>query len=393
MWVISILLESRDVNTRKIKINFKEFPLADIPEHVNPLMLLYLNNDKNLSGSVNENYARELMELFSLGTHRTDPLSGDRIENYIEYRNDGRRTDGDIYRIARRLTGWRVVPLLAGDGLLYWRSVYSAADHDPTPNEIFEGTPWTFTAQTDEDVVRGIYANHPAAAQHVARRLLMYYLTPQPPEALVLQFAQVIKEANYKLEQPMAQLLSSKAFYHKNYKNTLVKSSFQVAAQIPRILELARNDIGNLNEEVGVNVNFRELDLMSMGYVTTDPPTVFFFPTTQWTSVPTLMATANYVMNLLSDVASTERLSGWSTQTILPAGAAADAQVIDAVAAKIGITLNADQKNQIKFYLNNTYDGTSYRQIAYDNTLAAHQNNKGKYLYWLMAMMPDFLMK
>ncbi len=365
--------------------------LIEIGRH--PLMLFYLNNDKNLNGNVNENYARELMELFSLGTHRLDPATGQLLENYVEFREDGRRTEGDIYRIATRFTGWRVSPLVGGDGLLYWRSVYSAADHDPTPRVIFEGNPWAFTAQTDEDVVRGIFASHPAAATYIATELLKWYVTPEPPKELVNEFARIIKEAQFKLDGPMAMLLSSKAFYHPNYSNKIAKNSFQLGVEIMRGLELARGDIGDQAQEVGVNIQNREADIMSMGFATTNPPTVFYFDRGTWTSNDALMFSSNMVANTLSDTQATGRLTGWSTLSILPPAAANSDEAISFVSARLGVTPNASQFSQTKQFLDRTYNGTTYTNRAYNNTDANHRSGKGVYLYLIMAMWPDFITK
>jgi uncharacterized protein (DUF1800 family) len=365
--------------------------LIEVSRH--PFMLIYLDNDQNLLGNVNENYARELMELFSVGTVRIDPATGQPVENYVEYREGGNRTLGDIYRIATRLTGWRVSPLVGGDGLLYWRSVYSEADHDPVARPIFEGTPHAFMAQSDEDVIRGIFANHPGAPEYIAREMLEWYLTPQPPIELVREFAKLIKAANFKLDGPLAALLGSKAFHHANYKNKLAKNSFQVAVEMARVLELARDDIGAQNLEVGVNIPAREADIVRMGYATTNPPTVFFFPEATWTSAPTLIDTSNYVANLLADTTTIARLTSWSADKTLPVGEKTAIEVTRHVADRLGVTLGGDQLDQIAYYMNNTFAGTTATRRLYDNTILAHRTGKGLPLYQILAMMPEFVLK
>lgn len=358
-----------------------------------PMMLIFLDNNLNLNGNVNENYARELMELFSIGTHRYDAASDQMLENYVEFRGEGNRVDGDIYRIATRLTGWRVSSLVGGDGLLYWRSVYSEADHDPAARVIFEGTPWAFTAQSDEDVVLGIFSHHPSAAQYIARELLEWYLTPNPPHLLVEELAKKIKAANFQLDGPMAELLGSKAFHHDNYKNTVAKTSFQVGVEMIRALGLVRDDIGDQAQEVGITITTRETDITRMGYPTTNPPTVFFFPESTWTSGQTMLDTVNFVANLIADNTAKNRLTDWSPQTILPTGEKTAREVIDYVAARMGVTLNQNQLDQFEYYMNNTYNGTTYTRRLYDNMLAQHRGDKAIYLYQQMMMQPQFLMK
>src|SRR5690348_13701855 len=102
-----------------------------------PAMLRYLNNDANRKGHPNENWARELMELFTMGI--------------------GHYTEDDVKESARALTGWTVA-----DGA--FRAV--AARHDDGPKTILgRDGPWT-----GDDLV-GMLPEQPATADRLARRL------------------------------------------------------------------------------------------------------------------------------------------------------------------------------------------------------------------------------
>jgi len=392
-----------------------------------PMMLLWLSNNQNVLGNVNENYARELQELFTLGTQRIDATTGLPVDNYVEFRNGGNRTLGDIYRIARNISGWRVSPFTDGVGIQRWRGVFSPEDHDPAILPIFEGEPHQFNSSTDSDVVFGILEKHPGAPLFISKEILRWYVTASPPQDLIRTFAQVLVANNYDIDLSLRTLLLSKAFYHDNYKNTVAKNSFQIAVELARTLEMARHDVGSQTLEVGVNVAQREGtpdaegvqpytqgSVARMGYTTTLPSEgVFFFPDANWTRPYTLMETSNLAMLYLLGTTELDRLVdinglGWRAQRVLPAGDYTAAEVIQFVAKKMGVALSADDVDQMVFYMDYNFNpnlGIQYARAKYDNLLNGipselngfsntnHQNNKARYLYVMMAMHPHFLSK
>lgn len=383
--------------------------LIEIGRH--PMMLLWLDNDKNYKGVANENYARELMELFSLGPKRKDLATQSMLDNYVEERG-GSRIDGDIYRIATTFTGWRVTELTDGQGVENWRSVFSTADHDTTVQTIFEGTDWAFSASTDDQVVRGILEKHPGAPIFIAHELIRWYVTANPPDILVRELAKVIKDNNFNLHQPMRILLNSKAFHHPNYKNTVPKNSFKIAVEFTRILELARGGYVHQNNEtleVGVNIPAREDRVTSnMGYSTTDPPTVFFYPDKTWTSPSTIIETGDYYQSIIEDTSSQGRHPKWGlvanyfdgTSTydmytipseVLPTGTVYSPDIVRHIAGKMGVTLNQSQFNQFQQFLDNTYNAGVISPDLYDNRIYWDRRYRGLQLYALMAMLPDFI--
>ncbi len=392
-----------------------------------PMMLLWLSNNQNVLGNVNENYARELQELFTVGTQRFDEATGVLVDNYVEFRNGGNRTLGDIYRIARNISGWRVSPFTDGGGIQRWRGVFSPEDHDPAILPIFEGEPHQFSSSSDSEVVFGILEKHPGAPLFISKEILRWYVTAAPPQELIKTFSQVLVANNYDLDASLRTLLLSKAFYHGNYKNTVAKNSFQVAVELARTLEMARHDIGSQTLEVGININQREGtpdqefvvaytqgSVARMGYTTTLPSEgVFFFPDANWSRPYTLMETANLTTAYLLGSTELARLVdgnglGWMPQRVLPEGDYTAAEVIQFVANKLGVTLSNDDVDQLVYYMDYNYNpnnGIQYTRAKYDNLLNGipseangfsntnHQNNKARYLYVFMAMHPHFLSK
>ncbi len=139
-----------------------------------PQMLLYLNNAQNARGHVNENYAREVMELHTLGVG-----SG--------------YTQADVTNLARALTGLgvdlldqpvRVRPALRAD---VWRQglvVFNPARHDPDPKTVL-GHVLQGRGLDEIDEVITLLADHPATARHVSTELAQYFVADHPPLTLV----------------------------------------------------------------------------------------------------------------------------------------------------------------------------------------------------------------
>jgi len=148
-----------------------------------PAMLAYLDNNLNTRNGGNENYARELLELHSMGV-------------------DGGYTQNDVIRVAKCFTGWT-----------YWGSTgggtgapfngysfrFNANNHDPAAQTLFEGTPQQITIpagpnNSANNISRGelvltALINHPSTARFISRKLLWRFWGESPPEALVTSVA------------------------------------------------------------------------------------------------------------------------------------------------------------------------------------------------------------
>lgn len=136
-----------------------------------PAMLLYLNNAQSRAGQINENYARELLELHTMGVG-----SG--------------YTQTDIQQLARVLTGltvdlrrWPPPPPPPG-GMRDGITLFDPALHDGGPKRVL-GTTITATGMAGIDQATGLACQHPATARRISRRLAQYLLADAPPPAVV----------------------------------------------------------------------------------------------------------------------------------------------------------------------------------------------------------------
>lgn len=163
-----------------------------------PSMLYYLNNQSSRAGSANENYARELFELHTLGR----PAYLNNL--YAQWRKvpgalTGKPTgyiDEDVYEAARSFTGWTVengAGIGGGQTLpKTGRFVYVEAWHDNYQKRVLasEFSPYA-GAMSDGNKVLSLCAKHPATAHYIARKLVKRFITEKPSDDLVSSTAQV----------------------------------------------------------------------------------------------------------------------------------------------------------------------------------------------------------
>ena len=124
-----------------------------------PAMLLYLDQAQSNNRGLNENYARELMELHTLGVN-------------------GGYTQNDVHALARILTGW-TVPIAQGEGFRFAPRL-----HD-TGSKTLMGVQYDNHGISEgEDAIRFL-ARHPATAQRISTRLARFFVADTPPPALV----------------------------------------------------------------------------------------------------------------------------------------------------------------------------------------------------------------
>ena len=169
-----------------------KFPqlLQDISH--DPAMLIWLDSNKNIKGRPNENYAREIMELFSLG-----------VGNY---------TEQDIAEAARAFTGWHT----AGG-----KFVFSPDHHDGGKKTLLGETGnWN-----GDDVVR-ILMRQPAAAMFLVRKMFREFVSEheEAPAALLKPLADRFRDSGYDIRDCLSTMLRSNLFYSDlAYRNRIKK--------------------------------------------------------------------------------------------------------------------------------------------------------------------------
>jgi uncharacterized protein (DUF1800 family) len=167
-----------------------------------PAMIVWLDGNENSKGRPNENYARELFELFSLGV--------------------GHYTEADIKQAARAFTGWHV-----RGGV--FRLLPSEHDDDSKTVLGVSGS------LNGEDVV-GIAVKQTACATFLSGKLLREFVCPEPPADLVSEFAGMLRESGFDLARSMQTLLLSEAMFDPRWYRSRIKSPTELAVGVLRSL-------------------------------------------------------------------------------------------------------------------------------------------------------------
>jgi uncharacterized protein (DUF1800 family) len=214
-----------------------------------PAMLDYLNNQQNFKEHPNENYARELMELFTLG-----------IGNY---------TENDIKQAARAFTGW------GHDGENFF---FRRAQHD-YGIKTFMGRSGNF----DGDDIIDIILQQPACAPYIAQRLLNFFVQDEPEPALCQSLGAVLRENGYDLRPVLTTMFTSKLFYSPSVIGAQIKSPIQLVIGTQRLLNAPQTNLPPVL-----------VALEQMGQVPFAPPNVKGWPGGRtWINTSTLFVRYN----------------------------------------------------------------------------------------------------
>ncbi|MES2308211.1 MAG: DUF1800 domain-containing protein [Verrucomicrobiota bacterium] len=225
--------------------------LLEIARH--PAMLVHLDNQSNVKGHPNENFARELMELFSLG-----------VGNY---------TEEDVQQSARAFTGWTFDHATGQFTFLKDR-------HDEGVKKFFEKE-----GNWNGDQIITMILEHPQSSRFLATKIWSFFAYENPEEELVEEFSQIIRKANFDLKIAFKTLFQSKAFYSAKARGTQVKSPIQLISGTLRLLGL---------EKLSPRLVERSMQLMGMDLI--HPPDVNGWPSGfRWVNTSTLLLRYNFM--------------------------------------------------------------------------------------------------
>jgi uncharacterized protein (DUF1800 family) len=148
---------------------FRDLLLATM---MHPAMLVYLDNERNIANRINENYARELLELHTLGV-------------------DGGYTQADVQEVARLLTGFGLRPLRPvkwspkQQGLVKERGefLFNPKDHDFGTKRVL-GQTIEGSGYAEAETLADLLVAHPATARHIAGKLCQFLVGDDPPREI-----------------------------------------------------------------------------------------------------------------------------------------------------------------------------------------------------------------
>ena len=220
-----------------------------------PAMLVYLNGNQNRKQHPNENFARELMELFTMG-----------VENY---------TEQDVRESARAFTGW--VFARGSDSARFVARLHDA------DGKTFLGRSGNFTG---DDVI-DIIMQQPATASFMARKFLRHFVYDDPEPELIDVVAARFRSMRYDVGDLLNTLLRSDVFYSERAYRSLVKSPIELAVGAMRTVGAT----ASTPRTIGA--------LAAMNQILMRPPNVAGWPGgAQWLNQGTILARLNFLNQL-----------------------------------------------------------------------------------------------
>ena len=245
-----------------------------------PAMIFWLDNHGNHDGAINENWGRELLELFSLGV--------------------GNFSEDDIKDTARAFTGWTIAPKIPRNplGRFYWRFEYKPEDHDEG-EKTFLGHTGNFNGEDIVDIISG----QPATPRFLARHLYRFFVADEPqvpswnvippndPQAIET-LVDAYNDSHGDIRSIMRVLFNSDFF--KNARFAKVKSPAELIVGTVRIA-------GNF-DGFKPGINNLALECGWQGQELLNPPSVESWHTgSEWIDAGVLMRRVNFAARILGD--------------------------------------------------------------------------------------------
>ena len=247
-----------------------------------PAMIYWLDNQTNHKNAPNENWGRELLELFSMG--------------------QGNYTEKDVFECARAFTGWTIKPKIPGIpySRSLWEFEYKEEDHDDS-EKVFLDQRGRFNGEEIIDII----VQQPATHRFIARHLYNFFVAdevgvpswndvpPRDPEA-VQAIADAFASFDYDIRSTLRMLFNSDFFKDERVWYARVKSPAELVAGIIRLVGDRREPQPEM-QPIGQETEFQGQELIN-------PPSVEGWHTGQeWIDSGSLLRRVNFVSDRLGD--------------------------------------------------------------------------------------------
>ena len=235
-WHNHFVVELGDINDARMGYEYcrllRQHALGNVKQlakdvTVTPAMLRYLNGNQSTAGAPNENYGRELLELFTVGK---GPLIGP--GNYTNY------TEADVQAAARVLTGWRYQATPVG-------SYFTASRHDTTTKTFsaaFGNTSIAASGATEYQSLINLIFQQAETARFIVRKLyrwFVYYLIDAQVESDIIQpLATLLIQHNFEVAPVLRALFNSEHFFDVLNMGCLIKSPLDFTVGLCRQMQV-----------------------------------------------------------------------------------------------------------------------------------------------------------
>ncbi len=262
-------------------------------------------------GGLNENYARELMELHTLGV-------------------DGGYTQKDVTELARVLTGWSIDRREDGE------FTFRARMHDTGTKTVLGHTFAAAGIEEGEKMIR-LLARHPATARRIALKLCQRLVADDPPATLVARVAARFVATGGDLRQTVRAVVESPEFFDPAYYRAKIKSPFEYVVSAVRA--------AGSDTDAGTPL-LRQIAQMGEPLYLCQPPTGYSDAATVWVNSGAIVARLNFALALVSN-----RIPGTASdlgRLVSPAETADPARAVDSLARNlIGGDLSEETRGTI----------------------------------------------
>jgi uncharacterized protein (DUF1800 family) len=258
---------------------------------------------------LNENYARELMELHTMGV-------------------DGGYTQHDIVEVAKVFTGWTArQPRLGGD------FEFNSRIHEPGNKKVL-GVVIKEDGENEGKKVLHMLATHPATAKFISRKLAMRFVSDAPPQALVDRMAATFLKSEGDIKQVLRTLFKSPEFWAQDAYRAKVKTPLEFVVSAVRVTG---------TEVKNAQVLARTLQTMGMPLYGMQPPTGYSMKAEAWVNSAALLNRMNFGLAL-----ATGRLRGLDINgsTLLDRPSSNDTEDVFATLAKALLAGDVSRQTQ-----------------------------------------------
>ncbi len=243
---------------------------------------------KNVREGLNENYARELMELHTVGVN-------------------GGYTQADVVQAARVLTGWTVDRPLNDPEF-----TFNPNRHEPGTKKVMDQK-FKDNGEKEGRELLHMLAMRPATAQFISRKLAIRFVADDPPQRLVDRMAKTYLASDGDVTAVLKTLFHSPEFWSTSTYRAKVKTPLEF------VVSAARASNVNINNMRPIENNLRQMGMPTYGAI---PPTGYKWDAADWVSTGALVDRMNFALNLAAT-----RLPGiaveWSPLTDQAAGSSA----------------------------------------------------------------------
>jgi uncharacterized protein (DUF1800 family) len=249
---------------------------------------------------INENYARELMELHTLGV-------------------DGGYTQKDVQEVARAFTGWTIANPRQGGGFRFEPRMHDDGEKLVLGHKIKSGG-----GQKDGEQVLEILAKQPATSRFIATKLVRRFVADEPPKALVDRAAQRFRETDGDIREVVRTIVTSPEFFAPSAYRAKVKTPFEFVVSAVRATGV------DMRDALPALQTLRDL---GMPLYMCQPPTGYADRAEAWVNTGALLNRMNFAVALTSG-----RLRGVASVPLGSADQARTALVSDALAGDLSET-------------------------------------------------------